>query len=53
MQTCDQCGPAVSAKYIASLPNGGILTWCGHCSDLNAVHLEEIGGILIPLGVPE
>jgi len=47
MDTCDQCGPAVSAKFIVSLPSGGLLQYCGHCADVHAEKLEELGALLI------
>jgi hypothetical protein len=29
-ETCDACGPAVVALCTVILPNGGMLTLCGH-----------------------
>lgn len=41
--TCDQCGPSVLAMYTVSLPSGGSLAYCGHCTNTHAEKFREIG----------
>ena len=43
METCDQCGPAVLAKFEVRLPSKGILTYCGHCYTDHVPKLVEAG----------
>ncbi len=55
METCDQCGPAVQAMKLITvpasirLPNGGILTYCDHCATANLVGLLRANATVQPL----
>lgn len=44
--TCDQCGPAVKAKFIISLPSGNWLTYCIHCTNVHKEALEKMGAYI-------
>lgn len=48
MNTCDRCGPAVAAPKIVSLPSGGVLTFCLHCTSEFRAKLEADGAIIYP-----
>lgn len=48
MDTCDECGPAVTAKVTVALPSGGTLTFCNHCANKHRVKLEAAGAFLYP-----
>lgn len=50
MQTCDECGPAVTARELVSLPNGGMLTYCGHHANMYRQTLTDRGAYLYTIG---
>ena len=43
MDTCDECGPAVSAKFNVHLPSGLTLAYCGHHYTTHIDKLVELG----------
>lgn len=49
METCDACGPAVSAKVIVSLPSGRVLTYCYHHGNAYKVALDAQGALMLSL----
>jgi len=46
---CDRCGPAVSAKYLVSLPSGNILVFGSHHALEDRDGIKRIGGFLYPI----
>ena len=51
-ETCDRCGPAVSAKYIIKLLDGQ-LTFCGHHYNKNKEVLDNQAFEIIELDKKE
>jgi hypothetical protein len=46
---CDECGTAVAAKDIVSLPSGRSLFFCHHHAEKYRPKLEEMGALIYPL----
>jgi hypothetical protein len=40
--TCDKCGPAVTANIAVLLLSGGLLTFCNHCYNQFAASLAAL-----------
>lgn len=40
--TCDKCGPAVTANTAVLLTNGGELRFCNHCYDQRAASMAPL-----------
>ena len=52
METCDKCGPAVSAMYIVRLVDGE-LSFCGHHYNKYAAALDKVAFEVISLATKE
>ena len=59
VETCDRCGPAVTAAVAVVLFTGGRLTYCGHCATRFMLRLLEVGvpqsladGTILPAATP-
>lgn len=48
IQTCDSCGPAVSAKYLVKMIDGE-LTFCGHHYNKNKDALDKLSYEIVDL----
>ena len=52
LETCDRCGPAVSAQYIIKLLDGQ-LSFCGHHYRKNREALDKMAFEVVELSVQE
>lgn len=41
---CDECGPAVRARVVVSLPSGNALSWCMHHATKHRDAVRALGG---------
>jgi hypothetical protein len=46
---CDECGLAVAAKDVVSLPSGRALYFCRHHAEKYRPKLEAMGALIYPL----
>ena len=51
-ETCDQCGPAVKARFVVALPEGNILAYCGHHATEHRDALKGLGAFIYELAMP-
>ncbi|WP_344013968.1 DUF7455 domain-containing protein, partial [Microbacterium natoriense] len=47
--TCDQCGIAVRARFVAALPSGGVLCYCGSHTRQHWTALNNLGALVVEL----
>ncbi|WP_442928171.1 DUF7455 domain-containing protein [Microbacterium sp. CCNWLW41] len=47
--TCDQCGIGVRARWVAALPSGRVLCYCGSHTKQHWARLQEIGALVVEL----
>lgn len=52
LETCDRCGPAVSAQYLIKLLDGQ-LSFCGHHYRKNQEALDKMAFEVVELSVQE
>ena len=50
-ETCDQCGPAVKARFVVTLPAGNVLAYCGHHATEHRDALQAHGAFIYELAM--
>lgn len=49
IETCDQCGPAVRARFVVTLPAGNVLSYCNHHATEYLAALQASGAFIYEL----